>query len=296
MAYLLVRHSSHLDFHRPEKGLEFDGESVASFVKRELSQNVLNTIAGPLISTLFFYGSEETSAWLYLVLAKHMYNVRMSTLRGGLHRITACLSGELDVVTERRIGAIEAVADAYIIDGQSFSEVVFAIPGDQVLGISGVTSLLSDEDIKFFIDCRYQRVVSARVATLRPVDGACYAVSIPRVEKLSAATISFHDVIDPSSVPEGHGLLTISGGGPVVDSTSLMDDLNKLYQVESTRVETVQWTSGMPKFPPGRYRQISEFQQRRRRPGLHFCGDYLLGPVVEGAISTALQAAEAIRN
>ena len=41
MAYLLARHGAHLDFHHPEKGLEFDNETVASFVKRELSQNVL---------------------------------------------------------------------------------------------------------------------------------------------------------------------------------------------------------------------------------------------------------------
>src|SRR4029079_7061156 len=50
IAYLLARNSSHLNFHHPERGLEFDGESAASFVKRELSQNVLNYVAGPLIS------------------------------------------------------------------------------------------------------------------------------------------------------------------------------------------------------------------------------------------------------
>src|SRR5207302_1502581 len=37
MAYLLARHSSKLHFHRPELALEFDDETVASFIKRELS-------------------------------------------------------------------------------------------------------------------------------------------------------------------------------------------------------------------------------------------------------------------
>jgi protoporphyrinogen oxidase len=80
MAYLLARHSANVDFHDPERGLAFDNETVAAFVKRELSQNILNYVAGPLISTLFFYGSDETSAWLYLVLAKHMQNLQMSTI------------------------------------------------------------------------------------------------------------------------------------------------------------------------------------------------------------------------
>src|SRR5262245_39091718 len=216
MAYLLARHASKLHFHQPEKGLEFDKETVASFVKRELSQNVLNYVAGPLISTLFFYGSDETSAWLYLVLAKHMHNVRMSTVRGGVQRITAALSKEAQLVVGHAIGQVAVDGQSYIINGERFSDVVIAVPGDAVLGIGLIETFLSDVDHQFFRDCRYQRVVRGQVATDRPVDGGCYAVSIPRVENLSAATISFRDYLDPSSVPDGEGLLTISGGGTTV--------------------------------------------------------------------------------
>src|SRR5262249_29664357 len=182
MAYLLARHASKLHFHQPGKGLEFDKETVASFIKRELSQNVLNYVAGPLISTLFFYGSDETSAWLYLVLAKHMHNVRMSTVRGGVHRITAALSNEVRVAGGRTIGQVEADGGSYVIDGERFSDVVIAVPGDAVLRIGGIENLLSNQDQQFFRDCRYQRVVRVQVATERPLDGGCYAVSIPRVE------------------------------------------------------------------------------------------------------------------
>jgi len=294
MAYLLARNSSHLDFHHPERGLQFDHESVASFVKRELSQNVLNYVAGPLISTLFFYGSEETSAWLYLVLAKHMYNVRMSTLRGGVGRLASALSRGVSIVPERPVMSLAAEGGSYVIDAARFSDVVIAIPGNQVLEISGIESLISGEDREFFRDCRYQRVVSVQVASERPLDGGCYAVSIPRVEKLSAATISFHDYIDPSSVPAGQGLLMVTGGGPSVDSSRLLEDLKMLYRFEPLTIESSEWVSGMPKFPPGRFQQIAEFNRRPRHRGLHFCGDYLLGPFIEGAITTGFRVAETI--
>ena len=294
MAYLLARHSGHLDFHRPELGLDLDGETVASFVKRELSQNVLNYIAGPLISTLFFYGSEETSAWLYLVLAKHMYNTRMNTFRGGISRIAGRLSEGLSVRNGRSIGALAADGDSYLIDGERYSDVVIAAPGNAVLGLSGIEPLLTEEDRTFFRDCRYQRVVSAIVSTDRPVETRCYAVSIPRVENFTAAAVSFHDYIDPSRVPSGSGVLTISGGGANVTSTSLIDDLQKLYKVDPVSIEVVEWNSGMPMFPPGRYRQLVSFHNRERRPGLFFCGDYLLGPFIEGAITTGMNAAQAI--
>jgi protoporphyrinogen oxidase len=294
MAYLLARHSSELDFHNPEAGLQFDKETVASYVKRELSQNVLNYVAGPLISTLFFFGSDETSAWLYLVLAKHMSTVRMSTLRGGVTRIAERLSKGLQVRNNHTVGRVEPEDGSYMIDGEKFSDVVIAVPGDSVCSIDGIDAMLSDEDRKFFRDCRYQRVSSVRVRTERPVDGKCYAVAIPRVENLVANTISFHDYIDTSAVQNGEGLLTISGGGPKVDEAELTQVLHRLYSISPLQTEPIEWKQGMPMFPPGRYREITDFQRRHRRPGLYFCGDYLLGPFIEGAITTGLRVAETI--
>jgi oxygen-dependent protoporphyrinogen oxidase len=197
-------------------------------------------------------------------------------------------------VAGRSVSVITMEGGSYIVERNHFSDVVVAVPGNAVLSIGGMEGVLSDEDREFFHDCRYQRLVSVRVLTDRPVDGSCYAVSIPRVERLSAATISFNDYVDPSSVPDGHGLLTISGGGPNVAATELINDLTKLYRIEPQSTEAFEWSSGMPKFPPGRYRQIAKFQARQRRPGLFFCGDYLLGPFIEGAVTTGLSAAEAI--
>ncbi len=153
MAYLLTKYGSRLDFHRPALGLEFDDETVATFVKRELSQNVLNYVAGPLISTLFFYGSEETSNWLYLVLAKHMYNTRMSTLSGGIHRMTEHLAERVQIETSRSVESITPDGDSYLIDGDRFAAAVLAVPGAVLLGIKGMTDLLSEEDRRFFQDC-----------------------------------------------------------------------------------------------------------------------------------------------
>ena len=115
MAYLLARHSSALDFHHPERGLSLDDETVASFIKRELSQNILNQVAGPLISTLFFYGSDETSRLLYLLLAKYMYNTEMSTIRGLAER----LSNGQNVI-HQRVGAIGVERNGYVINGDPF--------------------------------------------------------------------------------------------------------------------------------------------------------------------------------
>jgi predicted NAD/FAD-dependent oxidoreductase len=88
--------------------------------------------------------------------------------------------------------------------------------------------------------------------------------------------------------------LTIAGGGGEVTPELLLNELRRLYPVEPQSVTASEWSPGMPKFPPGRYGQIQKFQERARRPGLFFCGDYLMGPFIEAAVTTGLRAADAI--
>jgi oxygen-dependent protoporphyrinogen oxidase len=286
MAFLLARYGSILDFQHPERAAAIDDESVATFVKRELTQNILNYVAGPLISTLFFYGSEESSKVLYLNLAKHMQNTTLYTIRGGLNRLVTALAADLKIVSGR-VDSIAHVGGRYVVAGSRFTDVVIAVPGNAVLQIGGLPELLSAEDREFFAQCRYGRAVTVSF-NCDGFRGDCYALSVPRVEKLSAATINFNDFIDPESVQAG--TITIVGGGDSVSAFDLLKDFQRIYAQEPKDATIREWTSAMPKFPPGRYRDIAAFLNRQRRPGLFFCGDYLLGPFVEGAITTGLRA------
>lgn len=286
MALLLSRYSSMLDFEHPERAAAIDDESVAKFVKRELTQNILNYVAGPLISTLFFYSSEETSKVLYLNIAKHMQNTTLYTIRGGLLRLAAALAAQSKIVSAR-VDSIAAVDGQYVVGGSRFTDVVIAVPGNAVLQMAGLPELLSGEDREFFAQCKYGRAVTVNF-NINGLRAECYALSIPRVEKLSAMTIDFHDFIDPGSVRAGN--ITIVGGGDSVSASDLLKDFQRIYSREPKHTTIREWSTAMPKFPPGRYRDIAAFLNRQRRPGLFFCGDYLLGPFAEGAIATGLRA------
>ena len=52
--------------------------------------------------------------------------------------------------------------------------------------------------------------------------------------------------------------------------------------------------TALPKFPPGRFKELGQFLSRPRKPGLFFCGDYLMGPFMEAAVTTGIRAAESI--
>jgi len=294
MAYFLARYSAKLDLHHPERGVSLDDETTAGFVKRELSQNILNYVAGPLISTLFYYSSEETSRLLYLNIAKYMYNIRMFTIRGGIGRIADRLAQGVTIEQGRRVESIVGDGAGYLVNGRAFSDVVLAVPGTAVLGIGGVDDLLDAQDREFFANCKYGRAVAVTVEATRPLD-RCYALSIPRVERRHAAAIVHHDFIDPSTTATGHHV-TIIGGGDSVTAEQLLHDFAHIYRVTPHEFTWREWTSAMPKFPPGRFREVASFVSRHRRPGLSFCGDYLLGPFIEAAVTTGLTAAKHCKN
>jgi protoporphyrinogen/coproporphyrinogen III oxidase len=287
MAYLLMRHHAKLDFHHPERGESLDDETVAAFVKRELSQNILNYIAGPLISTLFFYGSQETSKLLYLNLVKYMYNTTMFTIRGGLQRMTDRLAERVTIETSGPVESIARDGTGFTIQGRYFPEVVIAVPGSEVLRIRGVEALLDKEDQEFFRNCRYGRAIAVSLETPAPIE-SCYALSIPRVEGFRAATIIFHHFIDRTP------RVSIIGGGEAVTTDQLVEDFCRIYPDVQAARHSRDWAAAMPKFPPGRFRELSRFQSRQRGPGLFFCGDYLMGPFLEAAVSTGLRAAEGV--
>jgi oxygen-dependent protoporphyrinogen oxidase len=298
MAVLLSRYGAALDFQHPERGLELDDESVAQFIRREFSQSILNYVAGPLISSLFFYPSHETSKLLYLLLAKHMHRTTMYTLRGGIGTLSLRLAGQTSMQRGTTINEVGHSDGAFLIDGRRFQAIVVAVPGNAVLAVSGLRELMEAADREYFEQCSYQRAVTVFVATEQPVDGSCYALAIPKVEERSAMTISFHNFMDPSRSPVGAGLLAVTGGGDEVTVEDLLRDARAIYPAEMLArprfIETREWRSAMPKFPPGRYRETAAFHARQRLPGLFFCGDYLMGPFLEGAIATGLRTADAI--
>jgi protoporphyrinogen oxidase len=234
---------------------------------------------------------------LYLLLAKHMQRLRMYTLRGGIGALPERLAERVTIRRNVTIGSIQRNEGAFVVDGERFSHVVVAVRGDSVLKLRGMTELLSDVDRTFFEQSTYQRAVTLFVATERPADGGCYALSIPNVEKRTASTIAFHDFMDRSKTPAGAGLLAATGGGDDVTSDALLGDVVSIYAGRggnSRFVRIFEWPAAMPKFPPGRFREIAEFNKRERAPGLLFCGDYLMGPFVESAIASGYRAAEAV--
>jgi protoporphyrinogen oxidase len=292
MAYVLIRYGPQLDFHHPERGAALDDETTASFVKRELSQNILNYVAGPLISTLFYYTSDETSRLLYLNLAKFMYNIQMFTLRAGLGRITTALAERVALMRNEPVESLQMEGASYVVNGTLFSDLVIAVPGNKVLALRGLPGLVDDNDKDFFERCEYGRALTVTVDVDQEVD-RCYALSIPRVERLHAFTMIFHDFMDSSALSNGRRV-TVVGGGNDVTPEGLVQDFARIYRFTPSRFDVKDWTTAMPKFPPGRYRQLASFLSRSRRPGLWFCGDYLMGPFIEAAVTTGYRAAEAI--
>src|SRR5205085_11817258 len=116
---------------------------------------------------------------------------------------------------------------SYLVDGRSFSHLVVAVPGNEVLRIAGMRDILTDMDHEFFANCDYVRTVTVFVETPTLVD-RCYALSIPRVERMRVATIIFHGFTDPDRTG-----VTLVGGGETVTGAELIADFHRIYPTQT---------------------------------------------------------------
>src|SRR6185436_10769775 len=144
-----------------------------------------------------------------------------------------------------------------------------------------LADLLEPTDHEFFRNCRYGRAMVTTLNSAVPVD-SCYALSIPRVERMHAATFIFHNFID------GTPAISIIGGAGATED-ELIQDFRRIYPNVSGSIQSFERKTAMPMFPPGRFRDVAAFKSRERKPGLFFCGDYLMGPFIEAAVSTGLK-------
>ena len=219
-----------------------------------------------------------------------MYSIHMYSLRGGLKRLVVELAQRVNPAVGRQVTAVVVDGSEYRVDGEAFSDLVLAVPGDDVLKIDGIRDLLEPADQEFFETCRYGRALSITFQANREVD-RCYALAIPRVERMRAATVVFHDFINPENVRAGRRQITVIGGGDAVTADDLVADFARIYGMTPEKCEVQEWNAAMPKFPPGRYRDLAGFLSRVRRSGLHFCGDYMMGPFIEAAVTTGERVA-----
>ncbi len=181
--------------------------------------------------------------------------------------------------------------------------VVVALPGPIV---PTLCAQLTGDERSFFETVRDAPGISVNLALDEIPRDLPFATGFARGEGLGLRAI-FLSHLEPGAAPEGTKLLTVTLADSATRRLAQVKDeeiagftLDALAKTPLGRLsahESVvhRWQYARPVFPRGALSRLEHFGVRiARSPRLAFAGDYLVGPTVEGALTSGMQAASRV--
>jgi len=313
LAAELVRRRERLDPLHPERAARLeDGETMPALVARLAGSAARDRLFSPAMSVLLGCEPEEISgAFFLLTLQSLSQGASPITFRGGLGVVAEALAAPLSIRRGCEVFSVETQPGGarvrYRNAGRERSfladAAVVAVPGPSVLDLC--TRLTGDER-SFFESVRYAPGISVNLALDSIPQALPFATGFARDEGFGLRAI-FQSHRDPGVSPRGTPLLTVSLADSAVQRLSQAKDeeiegftLDALARTPIGSVSALEssvhrWQHARPIFPRGALSRLESFRVRgRRSPRLAFAGDYLVGPTVEGALTSGMLAASQV--
>ncbi|MBW2272546.1 MAG: FAD-dependent oxidoreductase [Deltaproteobacteria bacterium] len=319
LAVELLRHRDVLDPLRPERAAGLDVEDAAGYLARIAGVEARDEWIGPMLSATFDSDIESlSSAFVLLVLRLALGDSQLQAMHGGLGRFTAALAREVSVRTDCLVSSVETETDGarvrYRVGGREGREgsvvadaAVVAVPGTAV---AELCPKLTPRERGFFEGMRYTRgIVAHLLLDEAPAALTHCGVAFPRRPGSDLYGLAAEHC-KGGAAPPGAGLLraTLSeaatsrvwGAADGEVAGLVLDNLSRtpLGSLSPRKVVVHRWPAMLPHFAPGHLQGLTGFLGRADRSArLAFCGDYLVGPYVEGALTSGMRAAsEVVRS
>jgi oxygen-dependent protoporphyrinogen oxidase len=270
-------------------------------------------LLAPLFATVLGCEPEDISAAFALLTLRSLgMGTAPLALSGGLSRLALVLASELPLRTGCEVLSVETQSGGarvlYRGAGRERSAVadavVMAVPG---AAVPQLCPKLTPDERGLFESVRYAPGTSLHLL-LEQMPPALdpFGVAFTRRDGHGLRAL-FQSHRTPGTVPEGAGLLTVELAEESVHrfahardeeiSAFTLDALSRtpIGAVSPTDVVVHRWQHARPTFPRGALSRLETFGVRMdRSPRLAFAGDYLIGPTLEGALTSGMQAASRV--
>jgi oxygen-dependent protoporphyrinogen oxidase len=312
-AWTILRHWPMLDHHAMWRADGLDTESVAEYARASLDAELLEYLLAPTLGGFLYWQPEETSKAMLFMMLKRAIGVRpLTVLDGRISALPEMIAARLKVRMNATVKEILRQGDGgyrvrLLEDGHEQ-----LLDADGVICATTATQVplivpdLTEDHRTFFASVRYSTTVSvaviARGRCLEPYNG----VLLPRREADHLTAVTERMGGTSMGTPSPQHLLRLYASGAAAHSMrnannetvilSLVADLRRAVPSVNAEFDTrdailQRWPEALPIFDVGYLRRLRRYRQSCSESGVEFAGDYLGGPLIEGAVTSGLAAA-----
>lgn len=300
-----------LDYERLHEAHDLDAKSVAEFAVEELNREILEYMIEPVLSGLFYWPADEVSqAALFVLLRQALFGLRPMTLTGGMGSLPEAMAQALDVRVNHKVTQIARTERGrYRVDARNgcgaiskeFDAVVCATTAT---AIPGLMPWLTFSQKRFFRSVRYSQTVNVALEVEENPLAEMPSVYVPLVEHgiqtLGAVTRQSRGVVSLFSSARSGAKLVGEADGVV--ARRLCEDFEKALPARNGDVRPLakaiyRWPRALPILEVGYFERLRTFQHGEIESGrVVFCGDYLGGSFIEGAVVSGVDAANRLTS
>jgi oxygen-dependent protoporphyrinogen oxidase len=316
LAMLVMRSRKSLGYDTYEELAAVDTETVRSYARRELSEELLQYAMRPLVSGTWVADDADTSIALCLWTIRNMLVPNVYNLTTGVaalpdelaRRVETRLLHRVVNVTDTSDGAeITFVAGDGLPHTETFDACVIATTARPAIDIF---PQMDANHRALYESTRYRRLGCVCVGlSRRPPDPATYVLVPPIEDPDTIAVVADHHKA-PGRAPEGKGMLTVLLSHEYLERSEQLTDEQVLehaiaraapYHGDLTDAieehAVVRWPESVPTIDQGRFRRIAAFKRGLDPTArVQFASDLDRIPGVNGALVSGQEAAARIQT
>jgi predicted NAD/FAD-dependent oxidoreductase len=272
---------------------------------RTVGETAYNYLLRTGIEPFFYVGCEDISAAFGKALVRHALKWQLLVLKEGTGALCDALAQRVEVRTGCQASGIETRDASVVVHhaGGTIEATYVAVRSFRAM--HGLEGGVTDADRADAASVRYAPSITLFFGYERPITVQYPLVTPAGPGRHKIARVRTWSALAPQYVPEGKELLAIhatawrSAELLERDPAKIVSELRADAEDVFGRLADPDWIRLYPRAegtvitPPGHYRRMAAFL-RRPRKNLLYAGDWLTGSTIEGAVRTAMSAAERI--
>ncbi len=302
-----------IDVHAPWRAYKYDDTSVDAMFNSQAGKEFLEYVLQPILNGYFYWTPEQTSRAILLSIGKALLQGGTYRLQGGLQQIPEKAAEGSNVLLGHDVTKVEqAPNNIYVVTVQHAGKTL-ELRADGIVCattasvVPKIIANLNQQQKDFFASIQYSSTALVSYA-LQPGDKTNdQGIAFPRKEGRSLAAIT----VSPEPKPQTAPISTIKAYSSGVAAKALLkasDDeiatllTNEMNATHKTMIDKIdptsrlvqRWPEALPLFEKGHFIKLRSFangEVESKTQALVFAGDYIGGPLMEGAFTSGVQAA-----